>query len=168
MSDKKRKETELKQSLMQKDKEQLVELYLQVKWERDNSQQDVDEHKEYIKALEYDLECFKSRGLTASAVMNILKENDSLKQQLKEKEQEIEKLKITTNTATECANIFKKALGVVKLETTKQVCDKIRKELSNKFIYFEGKKEYYNIEDVSQILDKIEKGETDNAKADNN
>lgn len=39
----------------------------------------------------------------------------------------------------------------------KEVCERIRKDLSNKFIYFEGKKEYYKISDILEILDHIQK-----------
>lgn len=42
-------------------------------------------------------------------------------------------------------------------ELVKEVCEKIRKDLSSKFIYFEGKKEFYKISDVFEILDQIQK-----------
>ena len=42
-------------------------------------------------------------------------------------------------------------------ELVKEVCEKIRKDLSNKFIYFEGKKEYYKISGILEILDHIQK-----------
>lgn len=42
-------------------------------------------------------------------------------------------------------------------ELVKEVCERIRKDLSNKFIYFEGKKEYYKISDILELLDHIQK-----------
>ena len=54
-----------------------------------------------------------------------------LKQQLKEKDKEIEKLKITKNNAIECADLFKVALSVRQKDFAIQELEKVKTLIQN-------------------------------------
>lgn len=104
-------------------------------------------------------------------------ENKKLQQQLKEKDEEnvflkeenkklykrIEKI-IQDYEKQQLSSIDAYQRVILRLrkklkDNTKQVCEKIKEELGDKFIFFDGKKEYYKIQDVAQILNKIGAGE---------
>lgn len=95
-------EKQIKQELMQKDKEIIINLYLQMKFERDI-------YEEQFTELKAENELYKmNESFEKEKNENAFKLVDSLHQQLKEKDEEIEKLK--------------------------NICNKIRNEL-NKFEY---------------------------------
>lgn len=70
-------------------------------------------------------------GELAEYIWFLEKSYDTLLQQFKEKEQEVEKLKITRDNAVECADMFKQAISIIEQETIQKVLDLIKKEFSN-------------------------------------